>query len=296
MIKKSLILLLVPITLYAGGVRKEYSFLTPLIHNGTVYVANGNQEVGAHSITYRTDNLSNSIYYLRMMNAYSKEINADLIIDSDIQKPPYYGAMKYACYSINILGDPALSIWTEKPQELQADHPDFFIEPKFVWDTKNPYTWVALLDKEKDSIICSQLTGEDGKCEIDEGALSNYILANPSKWMKINVKAHNYLPYQGEIFIPGGSIDKNSIDVLKIKKIRLYAKAGAIDYYLTTNGLVNISIYNSKGTLLKTIVNENKNAGNHSVTFSNNDLCSGIYYCNFKCNNTQSVRKFYITR
>ncbi len=67
MIKKSLILLLVPITLYAGGVRKEYSFLTPLIHNGTVYVANGNQEVGAHSITYRTDNLSNSIYCLRMI-------------------------------------------------------------------------------------------------------------------------------------------------------------------------------------------------------------------------------------
>lgn len=259
--------------------------------------SNNTDYAGQRLHRYFHDALFNKkIHYLEMMNAYSKEINADLIIDSDIQKPPYYGAMKYACYSINILGDPALSVWTEKPQELQADHPDMFNEPKFEWDTKMPYTWIALLDKENDTIVCSQLTGEDGKCEIEEEALTNYIIANPYGKMKINVKAHNYLPYQGEILLPGGGIDNNSIDVSQLKKVILYANASAIDYYLTANGLVNISIFNSKGTLLKTIVNKNQNVGNHSVTFNSNDLSSGIYYCNFKCNNTQSVRKFYITR
>ena len=71
---KSLILLLVPLTLLVGGVRKEYSFLTPLIHNGTVYVANGNQEVGAHSIAYRTDNISNGTYYLSMIVNNNKAV------------------------------------------------------------------------------------------------------------------------------------------------------------------------------------------------------------------------------
>ena len=163
-------------------------------------------------------------------------------------------------------------------------------------DTKKPYTWVAILSQDGRDIITSQLTGEDGKCLIDDDALEDAILSGNYEYLTINVKAHNYLPYQGEIRPNYPEINESVLNVFMDNRIIFAGRTGIIKYCLRASGFVTISIYDSKGTLLKTIVNETQNAGNHSVTFSNNDLSNGIYYCKFKCNNTQSVRKFYVTR
>lgn len=234
------------------------------------------------------------LHHAEMMNAYSKEINADLIIESDITKPPYYGQMKYMCYEWTILGDPALSMWTEAPQQLTPDHPTNLTSPVLVWDTKKAYTWVALLGGSRaDSIICAQLTGEDGKCNIDDQALADYLAANPGATLKINVKAHNYLPYQGTINTSTG-ISGNNFDKLN-SKIKLYGKSGRIAYFVPVSGLVNISIYDSKGSLVRTVVNEYQSIGDHSATFSN-DLSNGMYYCRMTVNNNKLISKFLVTK
>ncbi len=239
------------------------------------------------------------LHYAEMMNAYSKEINADLICipNSDIKDPPYFGQMKYMCYEWTILGDPALSFWTEEPQELQADHPTELSSAPFTWDTKNPYTWVALLDGNgrEDTIICAQLTGEDGKCNIDDEALVNFIDANPGGKLKINVKAHNYLPYQGEITIDISGISDNIVEKLK-NTIALNATYGRIGYRLPVNGMVTLTVYDSKGSLIKTLLNKKQSTGYHSVAFNQSDISNGIYYLKMDVDNYSVVKKFGITK
>jgi hypothetical protein len=137
------------------------------------------------------------IHHLEMMLAYSKEVNKDLICESNIKAPPYFGQMKWCAYEFCLLGDPALSLWTKTPQELTADHPTSIAADatSFTWDTKKPYTTVALLDGSRGEILISQITGENGQCEISGTALTDYLTANPNGKLGINVKAHNYLPY-----------------------------------------------------------------------------------------------------
>ena len=230
-----------------------------------------------------------------MMDAYSKEMNKDIICDPDLNKKPYYGQLKWCCYNVNILGDPAASLWTKEPQELQADHPTTISSTTFTWDTKIPYTWVALLTESGDSIFCAQLTGEDGKCEMEEEGLSSYLAANPNGKLKINVKAHNYLPYQGEIQINLTGISNTVKKSLK-SWFMLYGKTARISYTLPVQGMVNISIYNSKGTIIKTVLNTQQNSGDHTVIFSYNNLSNGIYYCTMTAGNNKIAEKFIVSK
>ena len=52
-----------------------------------------------------------------------------------------------------------------------------------------------------------------------------------------------------------------------------------IDFELSAPSRTNISVYDTAGRLIKVLVNKQLSAGNHSVTFSANNLSSGIYIC-----------------
>ncbi len=236
------------------------------------------------------------IHYIEMMNAYSKEVNKDLICESDIQAAPYFGQMKYCGYELCIMGDPALSLWTATPQQLTADHPTTIAAnaTSFSWDTKKAYTTVALLDGARGEILCAQITGEDGKCDITGDALTTYLAANSGGKLGIHVKAHNFLPYAGEIQISGTGIS-NKIDIV-LNRNFVIGKSNKITYSLSTQGMVAISIYDSKGALVKTLVNEFQSAGDHSILFSSKSLSNGIYYLKMTANNSNLVEKFVVTK
>jgi len=51
-----------------------------------------------------------------------------------------------------------------------------------------------------------------------------------------------------------------------------------ISYSLKNEGMVTLSVFNTKGELVNTLVNEKKTAGNHSVRFNGDGLNSGIYF------------------
>jgi hypothetical protein len=236
------------------------------------------------------------VHYLEMMNAYSKEINKSLICipDDSITKPKYFGQMKFCCYELDVSGDPALSIWTEKPTTLQADHPNSLgTDGSFIWNTKKPYTTVALLTVDGATILASQITGEDGKCNINDDAVKAYAAANGGK-LKINVKAHNYLPYSG-ILDPSMGIN-TSIDFLSNINFSICPKTGKMHYVLPAGGFVNVSIYDSKGALVKTVMNNFQGAGEHTVSFSSREIGNGVYYLKMLANKNKLVRKFVVTR
>ena len=51
-----------------------------------------------------------------------------------------------------------------------------------------------------------------------------------------------------------------------------------ISYQLPKSAFVNISIYNIVGQLVETMVNEQKNAGYHSVVWNASGVGSGLYF------------------
>ena len=50
-----------------------------------------------------------------------------------------------------------------------------------------------------------------------------------------------------------------------------------VRYRLEQNAAITIAVYNSQGTLIRTLVNRNQEAGTYNVTFSTNSLAKGIY-------------------
>ncbi len=232
------------------------------------------------------------MHHLAMAQAYSKWVNKEQILVTDMNTKPYFGQMAYVAYESNMLGDPALSIWSETPEELTADHPTSIQAnaTRFSWETKNPYTAVALLDKDGNDIICSQITGEDGKCEITNDALSTYLAANIGGTLKINVKAQNFFPYQGDITIDGTSI-KNNKDS-NFKNYLTFSKNNTrLIYSFPAQEKMAVSIYNSKGAMIKSqeIINQSG-----EIALSN--MSSGIYFLQLRSKTINFRRSFTISK
>jgi choice-of-anchor A domain-containing protein/uncharacterized repeat protein (TIGR01451 family) len=64
-----------------------------------------------------------------------------------------------------------------------------------------------------------------------------------------------------------------------------------INFSLPANGRVSLKIYNSLGQEVRTLVNEERQAGNYSISFSANNLPSGIYFYTLRTGNFTMTKK-----
>lgn len=70
-----------------------------------------------------------------------------------------------------------------------------------------------------------------------------------------------------------------------------FNKGTIISYGLPKPDKVELQIYNIKGQLVQTLVNDNKPAGNHTVEWSAENMSSGIYFYKLSTNDTTLVKK-----
>jgi len=64
-----------------------------------------------------------------------------------------------------------------------------------------------------------------------------------------------------------------------------------INYSIAKRGNVKIIIYDMLGKEITTLVNEEKEAGNHSVVFNGKNLTSGIYFYKIESDKFNAVKK-----
>jgi len=69
-----------------------------------------------------------------------------------------------------------------------------------------------------------------------------------------------------------------------------------INYSLAKEGSVKLTVYNSIGSKVATIVNENKPVGNYSVQFNGSNLPSGIYLYRLESGNYNATKKFILLK
>lgn len=70
----------------------------------------------------------------------------------------------------------------------------------------------------------------------------------------------------------------------------------AINYSIAKEGNVKLTIYNSIGSKVATIVNDYKPAGNYSVQFNGSNLASGIYLYRLESGGYTAVKKFILMK
>jgi hypothetical protein len=69
-----------------------------------------------------------------------------------------------------------------------------------------------------------------------------------------------------------------------------------IKYSITKEGNVKLTVYNTIGSKVTTIVNEYKPAGNYSVQFNGSNLASGIYMYRLESGNYSTAKNFIILK
>lgn len=244
-------------------------------------------------------NPAKKIHYAGQMLANAKETDAKRITLTDVPSQditkdgPYWGALKYTNYELNLFGDPALSLWTATPAKLT-------VQPSIngsvlTLDTKGPYSWVALLNG-KDSIFLTQQTGIDGMCTISDPILAQYLSANPGGIIKVKVKAHNYLPDSAQVAIGTGTIQNDRLFSVSAPIASKNGQSLLISYTIEKPGLVKATVFNARGVQVRTLCNKMMGKGSHTQKVALDGLSNGVYYCAFVSNTAKKVMKFYITK
>lgn len=244
-------------------------------------------------------NPEKKIHYAGQMLANAKETDAKRITladvpDQDITRDsPYWGALKYCYYELNLLGDPALSLWTAPPAKLALQ--PTITNNTFTLDTKGPYSWVALLNGE-DSIFITAQTGIDGICTINDPILTQYLATDPTGVIKVKVKAHNYLPDSAALEIITGVSRNERRAPIVVRTISNNGRNLHLHYTVNRSGAVRVAIYNATGRRVLPVHTVMKGKGSHVYRLPVNDLSSGIYYCTIAHGPARAVSKFYLAR
>ncbi len=114
-----------------------------------------------------------------------------------------------------------------------------------------------------------------------------------------NSKVSTLLPPVSGVLIGSTSatlVKKNSPEGLGEFKLENaypnpFNPATTIDYKIPYNGIVSLKVYDVLGRLVKTLVNQYQQGGNHVVSFNASNLASGVYYYQLRIKNFISTKK-----
>ena len=94
------------------------------------------------------------------------------------------------------------------------------------------------------------------------------------------------------------SLDENLVEnlVLEQNYPNPFNPTTTLSFVLPSAGEINLSVFNTKGELVKTVLNNNLEAGSHSITFDGENLSSGVYYYKLKSANRSITRKMILVK
>ena len=240
-----------------------------------------------------------NIYNIEAMNAYSKEVNAAFILEDDLDLAPYYGQCKWIAYTVNLLGDPALDVWSDEALELEIDlNPSFAGLNDYDFYTQ-PFARIALSNEDK-TLILSGIADEDGYYSLffDHPYFQDYLANTSDDIFTINIKAHNYLPFEQNI-----SKNPISTDIVQtpiISALNNYPNPfnpeTKISFELNQDTHVKLEIYNAKGQKINTLLADNLSRGKHNIVWNGKDdqqrqMSSGIYFYRLSFANQKLTKK-----
>ncbi len=106
----------------------------------------------------------------------------------------------------------------------------------------------------------------------------------------------------------GSAIEENELEIPQPQKTELsrnypnpFNPETNIEFSISEEAEISLSIYNIRGQLVKTLINSNIKKGRHQISWngkneSGQTVSSGIYYCKLKNDNMETVRKMILIK
>lgn len=219
---------------------------------------------------------------LGRLDAYCKEVNADGWTNSTIVGTAgyvsYWGQLKWETYEKNILGDPALSVWTAQPQTLSPILPSPLTTTTITLAV--PKFSVVAIATATDSIITSVTSGNAGTVTINNTVLTAYLQTHPQATLHVIIKAHNYRPYNGTMTVNIGTGIVGNAAEGAVFSFRMLPQG--IIFSCATPAAVSLGVYNARGVLVRALAEGTTSTGEHTVSFDNLGLSRGMYFCRLR--------------
>lgn len=192
------------------------------------------------------------------------------------------GALRWCFYGCNVLGDPAMSLWTHQIEDFsQVNYPDkiWSIPSTVTIQTGVPNARVTISADGK--ILATTLTNPSGEAFLNVENVSGSAL-------KLTITALNHKPFAGNIYLELTSVQhERSNDALQFELKPTYPNPfntkTTIQYSITTSDHVTLEIYNLMGQRIRTLINEKMSPGSHQVVWDGKDdfgntTGSGLYF------------------
>jgi hypothetical protein len=193
------------------------------------------------------------------------------------------GALRWCFYDNNVLGDPAMGIWTNEPIAIQVNYstsipPGAPSVDVSVTSEGNPVEGLTCAVLKDNLLYGVGITDTSGNATI---TLDPPIIELGSA--ELVISGYNCLPSSYSLIIT--SIEDDGSKVLAPYETKLYDNypnpfnpSTRIKYQVSSISHVSLVVYDVLGNEVATLVNEEKPSGSYEVSFDASMFASGIYY------------------
>ncbi len=198
------------------------------------------------------------------------------------------GALRWCFYCCNVLGDPALDLWTNKIAEftnLQVPDTFFVSSAELVLNIGEPAARVTLSTSDF-QFSMSMITESSGLAFFSGDSLVAH------DYRKLMVTKHNFMPYQKEVFIksPSTFVDNDIKNDLKPNDFQLKAvypnpfyEKTTIKFYINKTMPVHLAVFNIRGERVANFASNIYEPGEYEINWQANlnsqqFLAGGVYF------------------
>jgi hypothetical protein len=193
------------------------------------------------------------------------------------------GALRWCFYGCNVLGDPAMSIWTNQIKEFANVN-----YPARIWDlpanisVQTGIVNVRVTISDNGNLLATATTNNFGEAYLTIDSTLT------SSALDLTITAINYKPFVGKISLATTGVnDQPSSGSISFELKPLFPNPfnheTTIQFSITKTSHVNLEVYNLNGQKIKTIFNNKLKPGTHQFNWNGRDekehiATSGLYF------------------
>lgn len=193
------------------------------------------------------------------------------------------GALRWCFYCCNVLGDPAMSIWTHRIKEFSnVDYPDKISNLPAIISIQTGVAGARVTISSDGNPLATVLTNQYGD------ALFTIDSTSASSIFKLSITALNYKPFVGQISFESTKANDYPSDHPVAYQLRPlfpnpFNLETTIQFAITKISHVKLEIYNLNGQKIRTLFNNKLDPGIHQFIWNGRDetehiATSGLYF------------------
>lgn len=247
-------------------------------------------------IRFYQDHWQNDIYNLGIAHGTSM----------DFYSPPDSVYMDWCLKEYNLFGDPELPMWTEVAANLSVSHVS-----SISGNTPVTFTVTSGGTPVENARVCIQKgdwkTGETYLVGYTDGSGQVTLYATPATTgsMGATVWARNHISYRGTITVTGVGAEQTDMPVA-VNAFSPISPNPAVEtvlfsFAIATPSVVSLQVYDLGGRIVTTLVNDQLQAGNHSILWDLSDASgrrvpAGVYHVRFNSPDLEEINPMIVLR